>query len=299
MVELHGFLVPEMNELAKAEGFEDFTMDVSQAANVGDGFMGLLLRVVIEGSRLIDGVLVENSKFKVVIKMPPDSVERREQFKAIPIFEREALFYSKYYPMLVQFQHDRGITEEADGFFAVPKCYKVISDAENGNYAMIMEDLRDTGYQMFNKHKVIDLQHVTLLLKNLARMHALSFVMRDQQPEMFNEIRILKDIMSEQMIENSESFPMMMNTMVDKAITALGPLEEFKVEKMEKLKGEAIKTFEFCASHANAEPFGVLMHGDCWNNNMMYAYDEVIIAGHSNLICRSIRIINVSFFIGR
>jgi hypothetical protein len=276
MVELHDFLVPEINELANAEGFEDFTLDVSQAANVGDGFMGLLLRVSIEGSRQIDGALVENSKLSVVVKMPPDSPERREQFKAIPIFEREALFYSKFYPMLVQFQHDRGITEELDGFFAVPKCYKVICDADNGNYAMIMEDLKVTGYQMFNKHEIIDLPHVTLLVKNLARMHAVSFAMRDQQPEMFEQIHVLNDIMGEQMIKNNDSFEMMMNMGIDRAIAAQGPFEEFKVEKLLKLKGEIMETFEFCAAHENVEPFGVLMHGDCWNNNMMYSYDKVM-----------------------
>jgi hypothetical protein len=110
-------LITEFTEIAIAEGFEDLTLTVSTAANVRDGFSGILLRVTIEGTRLIDGLLAEKRKLGVVIKMPPDSLERHEQLKSIPMFEREAMVYRKYHPMLVQFQHDRSITEEADRFF--------------------------------------------------------------------------------------------------------------------------------------------------------------------------------------
>jgi Ecdysteroid kinase-like family len=276
-MELREFLVPEINELAKAEGFEDgFSVTTEKASNVGDGFMGLLFRVTVEGVRTVGDASVSASKFAVVIKMPPDSPQIREQFRAVTIFEREALFYTKYYPMLVQFQHDREITDPEDGFFAVPKCYKVIADAETGNYAMILEDLKASDFRMFNKYETIDLAHVSVFVKRLARYHALSFAMRDQQPEMFEDIKGLKDVMmADDNPNGAAQFEGMMHAAINKAITAFGPIEEFKNEKLEKLKSEVIKVFEFCGLPANFEPYGVLMHGDCWNNNMMYSYDAV------------------------
>jgi Ecdysteroid kinase-like family len=278
MVELHEFLIPELNRLAKVEGFEEgaFQFTTSLASNVGDGFMGLLLRVIITGPREINGGSVKNDSLALIVKMPPDSQERREQFKSIPIFEREALFYEKIFPLFVEFQRERGITEETDGFFAAPRCYKIIADAEHQNYAMILEDLKITGYQLFDKHKVIDYDHVTLLVQKLARMHALSFAIRDQEPELFAEMHSLKDVMIEHMIDTTSQFEKMMQMGVDRAIKTLDPVaDEEKIEKLTKLRNEIIKTLEFCASHEEAEPFGVLLHGDCWNNNMMYAYDEV------------------------
>jgi Ecdysteroid kinase-like family len=275
-MELREFLVPTINELAKAEGFEDgFTVTTEKASNVGDGFMGLLLRVTVVGARKVGDESVGTSKFAVVVKMPPDSPNIREQFRAIPIFEREALFYTKYCPMMEQFQHDRGITDPEEGFFAVPKCYKVIADAESGNYAMILEDLKASDFRLFNKYETIDLAHVSVFVKRLARYHALSFAMRDQQPEMFEDIRSLKDVMMDESMNNAAQFEGMMLMAANKAITSFGPLEEFKIEKLEKLKTENFKIFEFCAMPANFEPYGVLMHGDCWNNNMMYSYDAV------------------------
>jgi Ecdysteroid kinase-like family len=229
-----------------------------------------MLRVIIEGSRC--GAV---DKLPVIVKMPPDSPERRAQFSAIPIFEREAEFYAKFCPMLMEFQVERGILDEADGFFAVPKCYKVIADPEQQNYAMILEDLQVGGYRMFNKLATIDLAHVTLFVKNLARYHALSFAIRDQRPDLLDEIRQLKDIFNERMIGNNPHFEVAIRSALDRAIGAMKPSEEYKIEKLQKLKEEALQTFQNCASHERCEPFGVLMHGDCWNNNMMYRYEEV------------------------
>jgi Ecdysteroid kinase-like family len=229
-----------------------------------------MLRVVINGLR--NGT---NDSFAVVVKMPPDSPERRNQFSAVLLFEREAMFYDKYWPMLVQFQADRGITAEEAGFFAVPKCYKIVRDLERENYAMILEDLVHSGFNMFNKMDVIDVDHVTIFLRHLARYHALSFAMRDQQPEMFREIQTLNDMFSEVMIKKTPNFEMMIQAAVDKAIGAVEPHKEFKIEKLQKLRREAIQIFEFCGTLEKCEPFGVLMHGDCWNNNMMYRYGGV------------------------
>jgi Ecdysteroid kinase-like family len=271
-MELREFLVPEINELAKAEGFEDgFTVTTESATNVGDGFSGILLRVTVEGVRKVTDGSTVSSKFAVIVKMPPDNLEIRVQFKSVQIFEREVMFYTKFYPTMVQFQHDRGVTDPEEGFFTVPKCYKVIEDAENGNYAIILEDLKASDFRLFNKYETIDFAHVSVFIKRLAQYHALSFAMRDQQPEMFDEIRNSKNVM----VADDPMIQVMFLASIDKAIATFGPLEEFKIEKLEKLKTELRKVFDFCTTPANFEPFGVLTHGDCWNNNMMYSYDAV------------------------
>jgi hypothetical protein len=57
-------LITEFTEIAIAEGVEDFTLTVSTAANVRDGFSGILLRVTIERTRLIDGFLAEKKEIR-------------------------------------------------------------------------------------------------------------------------------------------------------------------------------------------------------------------------------------------
>jgi hypothetical protein len=58
-MELHEFLVPEINE-AKAKGFENgLSVTTEKALNIGDGFLGLLLRVtavVVRTDSAIEGL---------------------------------------------------------------------------------------------------------------------------------------------------------------------------------------------------------------------------------------------------
>jgi Ecdysteroid kinase-like family len=270
MVQLHAFLVPHLQELANAEGFTEGCTFTASSTGANNEQLGLILRVSIEGNRAGRG-----DKLSVIVKMPPGSPERRTQISAILTFAREAEFYAKFCPMLMNFQRERGVSIETDGFCAIAKCYKVIADAELQNYAMILEDLQVDGYRICNKLGTIDFAHTTLCVRNLARFHALSFAIRDQQPDLLDEIRKLKDIFYERLIDNNSHFEMAIHGALDRAIGALKPNEKFKIEKLLKLKTEAMQTFQICASHERCEPFGVLAHGDCRNNNMMYRYREV------------------------
>lgn len=144
--------------------------------------------------------------------------------------EREACMYRTVLPAFVDFQREKGLTPE-NGFFAFPRCYGIVADAENDNYAIVMEDLKEKGYDMFNKFNSIDLGHVRFIMEELVRYHAVSFAMRDQRLEVFTPFLKLKDVFME-MIRRTRGFdgigPVAIIVCVSSVkVTAVAPLCHF------------------------------------------------------------------------
>lgn len=268
------FKAPELlktliEKIAKNESIQNHTSKITLGSENGDGFVGILYKIIIEGIK--NG---KNCIINLVAKMPPLSQIRREQFNSIPLFEREVLLYNEILPDFTKFQKERNINEE-DGFYNIPKCYAAVHDIENDFFVIILEDLRTSNYVMRDKLKPSSYDHVKLLIRELGKLHAISFAMRAQEPERFERCKKLGDLILSSMRNGGDAVTKYCNAIMENAIKTLEPHEEFKKNKMEKLKENFIKVFEECDNSANVEDFGVLIHGDCWNNNMMYKYDEV------------------------
>ncbi|KAL1378502.1 hypothetical protein pipiens_015548 [Culex pipiens pipiens] len=202
-------------------------------------------------------------------KIPPQDPERRGQFNSDELFEREILLYAELLPALFEFQRRKGIAEE-DGFFGIPKCYHTHFDGEAGEALILMENLRSRELRMLNKLEPVDYDHARLLMITLGRLHGLSFAVRDQQPELFQRIQVA-DILFKS-IKASEPLLEMFSSALDGAISLLGPEEESARERMEALKADFVGSMDYCMDGANAEPYAVVNHGDCWVNNFMYGY---------------------------
>lgn len=260
---LKGFL----ETIATREGFSDgFRVVYRPGSSAGDGFMGVMLSVVIAGLR--HGF---NDELVLVCKTPPVT-GLRKQFAA-NAFKQEIKAYETYLPALVQFQREKGISE-SDGFFAFPKCYGTYTDEENLNYAIVLEDLRHTGFRMWNKHLPIDYRHVQLVIGQLAKLHALSFALRQQRPDVFAQFQTI----GSPMFRHMTTFPGVESyyeDLFDRTIESLDPSHKEEIRKITHLRHHYRVNFRASTSGAEAEPFTVFCHGDSWNNNMMFQYNSV------------------------
>lgn len=260
-------------EVAKKEGFTNINVSISSGTNPGDGFMGLLVKIVVTGFKTKNGISKEET-LNLVGKLPPLNAVRREQFKSIPMFEREQFVYSEILPEFIKFQHENLIPRD-QGFYSIPKCFAILSEKSTDEYCIILEDLRSRNFRMFDKMKQVDYNHVKLLMEQLGRFHAISFVLKTNGNKKFEEYKKLTDIMTINASKNPAQHEIMFKTAMDKAIETLEPNETEIKEKLLNLKKNIQNFLEFCFNSNSSEPFSVLNHGDCWNNNMMYLYDEV------------------------
>lgn len=222
------------------------------------------------GNRRVNGKTVSDQKLSLICKLAPENVQRQEQCKTNLVFDREVLFYSTILPMLERFQLEKGLTE-ADGFFGYPKYFGSSNDAATNEYGIIMRDLVASGFVLWNKLEPIRFENVKLLMEQLGRVHGLSFALRDQRPQDFQQIRDLDDVMIE--LIRSDVMGGMFNASYDQAIAALDKEEDVRL--MKSLKSSYMEWLTVALGRSYAEPFSVLGHGDCWNNNMMFANNNV------------------------
>lgn len=249
--ELPIFVRESLDAVAKNEGFTDFALQLEPGANIGDGFVGLMLRVTIKGKKND-----KEEELKVLCKIPPMNKIRREQFNSIEIFSREILMYNNVLPFLKKFQESKGI-KESEGFFNFPKCYFAGQNKEMDDAVVIMEDLRDKDYGMADKFVSIDVPHAKLVMEGLGRLHALSFALKLQQPEEVKKL-MFKDVLTEMM--HRQEFIQMFENYFDQVIQALQPDETVLHEKLVKYKANIIDELNFLTSAEEAEPFAVLNH---------------------------------------
>lgn len=271
-VQVEDVAIPEylqklLETIAKREGFAEGYKIVSRpGSNVGDGFVGIMLSVVISGTRNGNA----DEELVLICKIPPVS-EMRRKFAFGP-FVQEIEAYDKILPEFVKFQRESGISEE-DGFFAFPKCYGTYSDEENFEFAIVLEDLRHIGFRMWNKYAPINYEHVRLAVTELGKFHALSFALRQQRPDKFKEYHSVASSLFK-ILDEVPHFSNQFEKSYENAIAALQPEDTEELRKLTHLRHNFKAILKYAVSGKEAEPFAVLCHGDCWNNNMMFQYES-------------------------
>uniref|UniRef100_A0A8D8ACI7 Uncharacterized oxidoreductase dhs-27 n=1 Tax=Culex pipiens TaxID=7175 RepID=A0A8D8ACI7_CULPI len=257
-----------LEQIATEQGFTAtryrIEYDESGSSNKGDGFVGTLFKAYIRE----DG----RDELKLVVKVLPEHELRRQQ--SIGMFHREAMVYNAVMPLFGKFQTEQGLEKE-EGFWRIPKCYYASCDLEKMEAVVIMEDLQLKGFRMWNKSKPADLEHSLLLMKQLGAFHAVSFAMKDQQPEQFGPFKHLVDPMKVMIdMDPKKQIHALFGQMYDRAATTLEEDDTEAKKAFEKLKGTVVDSYVECVSAEEAEPYAVIGHGDCWINNMMYTYED-------------------------
>ncbi len=255
-----------INKIADREGFTNYVITHTAGSNTGDGFLGDLLRFKINGQQ--NNTL---STLSLICKLPSINPVQRVEMHTDITFSREILLYDYVLPYFVEFQKENGVSE-ADGFYSFPKCYGTILDAKpNGDHAIVMEDLLVNNYYLFDKLKKIDYERAKLVLVELGKLHAVSFAIRAKSPEKLHEIQSKAYNDHHKSMYRSPVAMEFLNTNIEKAVGSLEQHEIGLIKKVEAVKGNnCFDVIDQVFSNLTPEPFGVIVHGDMWNNNVMY-----------------------------
>lgn len=179
-------------------------MKLAPGAGRGDNYTAMLYRIYIEGYKIETrtSLNVENSDEivsqdirepwarSIIYKCLPDSIARREAYKSDALFCNEVAFYTKIIPALLTFQ-DQHMENIAEPFGAIPLCFVARNDV------LLLEDLQCRGFSMADRKLGLSTDQCRAVLIELARLHALSLAMKQQQPEEFYELLNLQDGISE------------------------------------------------------------------------------------------------------
>lgn len=120
----------------------------------------------------------------------------------------------------------------------------------------------------------VSANHVRLMMQSLAKFHAISFALKDQQPQKFQE---LSSPLAEIFIRRDDL--MLREYFLKQSEQVLNVLSD---EKDAHLLAKVAKLFETkpmdlvadCLDTQITGLDGVISHGDAWQNNTMFRYDN-------------------------
>lgn len=101
------------------------------------------------------------------------------------------------------------------------------------------------------------------------------FRLQDQQPEKFEGLSKMEEVFARPADANFKAYFNLLFNGAYKSLDQEG--DERLLKKVKQVFSSDLFTVICeCVNGASAEPYAVVCHGDCWNNNIMYKYDKVI-----------------------
>lgn len=181
-------------------------------------------------------------------------------------FFREIFVYTKVLPLLDEFQKENAIEDRFDNF---AKCYGVCE--KNEKEALVLQNLKIEGFEIHNRTAPQNLNHVLFMFRNYGRWHALSSAMKIKKPSIFKALtKNMDDVFGKFIIQTNVS--MQAEREFDNAVKIFEKYNDTKlVKKFDDIKNDVKEILTNLGNETN--PAGVILHGDCWNNNMMFKYE--------------------------
>lgn len=187
-------------------------------------------------------------------------------------FAREHYIYECLFPEFEKFQ--RLHLKKQYIFKHYPRCVAASSVYED-EY-VLLNDLSLQGFRNSDRPTPLHFDKCVAVLKTLAKFHAISFAMKDQQPEKLAKLTSkLSEIMFTKPI--NKSFENFLKKNVEYSMTTLDPeMDKVIIKKLLEFR-ENYASFmaECCAEQEDA----IVLHGDCWISNMMFRPNKVSVSG--------------------
>lgn len=251
-------LLSEMGPQAVMESFkiEDFTAK-------GDNYACVVSSVRVTYKK--DNDVQETS---YVVKLNPCRGQVGMGAMSEVMFSKETGFYVEILPKLNLELQKIGISP-----LKLPRYYHSVTGKEQE--VIYLEDMRRHNFRMCDRKKGMDDKHVILILKELGKLHAGSVIWMSKDE--FIDVDILKKypVLTEAFDE------MMPEVTMDDMFASYLDKSAFIAEKNEGYGyvGDYLRSIKKDVSAEfkrmlEVSDFKVICHGDCWNNNFLFKYDE-------------------------
>lgn len=246
------------------EEIKDFKIDISAGSIKGDNYLGIIAKAIVNGTNK-QGESVELS---YIIKSAPKAEGFRNLAPIRLAYEREIYMYKTILPAFMKFQEQKKVKTP---FRSFASCLQTsLTDKDE---AIIMEDMKNKGYVMQDRRVPLNYNHVKLVMQQLAKLHAFSFAMKDQEPEWYHQ---LSDSLEKNFFDemDKEQFAKHADLINDKARAALDPVEDAElIERYNKYCEEITEEMYVLLSAKAAGEHAVIRHADCWTNNFLFHYE--------------------------
>lgn len=242
--------------LRKFEGDNGLVINEAKeeaGSKLGDNYTSQMIRTSVVG-KYGNGSLYKNSLMTKVL--PPGRI-LNEILKVHQLFTMEKHVYEKILPLL--------------GDFGPPFIHA-------GPEEIIMLDMREKGYVLCERRDYLDLEHCLFGVKTLAKWHARSLAIKLNNPETFKKLvapikEVIFDSTSDQPIGKSIENTVVLGIQHMNAAEPRTAEVERAIEFLRSFEGKCYNTIEALIS-VPPEKYSVILHGDPWENNILFKHDE-------------------------
>lgn len=247
-----------ISKIARENGFNNFEVITKKGALKGDNFSGILTVVTVKNDK---------NTLELILKSALQSEVFR---KAAPLREaylREIYLYENIFNAFKKYQESHNVPNIFDNH---AKMYG--SSVGELNECLAMENLKTTGYQLWNKQNPMNTEHITTILKGYAKFHGTAIAMKHKDPELYETLtkEISSDIWGDQ---DFEAKKLKIEMYIKMGMEAAIKIVENEPALVEFLKIAEKKIYElFLMKFQDPEYKVTLIHGDCWCNNFMFKY---------------------------
>lgn len=253
-----------LEDIGEKHGLRNRTMQFEVGSNPGDGFTSKIFRAIISEED-------SDKNLRLVYKLAPENKMKNlpTEFNSNFTFTNEAHFYKSVMPTFVDFQVEKRVPKDSR-FKLIPKCFAAVANESKNEYALIFEDLNSKGFSMYSRSKPSRVENIRFALNEIAKFHAISIAMKDQQPDRFARLRQYPNIYK-QFLETPNLLPMF-ETSFDRSISVLHSEEHKDIYR--EIRETSRAHFVDCLDEQVNDEFGVMCHGDLWTNNCLYKFEN-------------------------
>ncbi|KAK4309907.1 hypothetical protein Pmani_018488 [Petrolisthes manimaculis] len=185
------------------------------------------------------------------------------------LFNKEAKFYNELLPVL----NKQLLNIEQDKLRLATHLYSTLNECEE---IIILKDLRPEGFKMFDRMKGMDIPHCSLVLKELGRLHAASVLLQNELSEPIDEKYefLQKDFNNFKSGTHNSQMESMFQGYFTNGADMAEKFGGYDLVASWLRKNKPRVSELFSESLESRPPFQVVCHGDCWNNNLLFKYND-------------------------
>lgn len=238
-------------------------LKVMHLGGKGESFASMMYRV---GTYYVHQKNPENIQFiSCVLKTLPQNHMALDKLGSgnYNVQNKEMIFYSDFIP---KFEEILGtIGEHGKTFPGVMAVYKDLS-------LIVLEDLSERNFVMANRLNGLDMDHIKLSLKALARIHAASVVLNEREKGIF------KNFDTGFYTRKTDAFHVFFKSGLEVVTNEVAKWNEWNqsayfAEKLKNLQAHLIENGRK-AFDCDENDFNCLNQGDLWTNNVLFRYES-------------------------
>ncbi|XP_044746778.1 uncharacterized protein LOC123308255 [Coccinella septempunctata] len=253
-------VVEWLKDIFEKESVENLEFEFPDYDNSG-GYAADIIFVDLSGIQ--NGI---KKNYSVLVKKGKEVSQALDTLGLKRGYACEVELYSKTIPIFRELAEEK----HCEPFKNIPECYGTVERDEE--FIIILQNLKPKGFRVHDILRPHDLDHLKLVLEAYANWHAFNFALRDQKPAIFEKLgRNMRGI------EKTELFRIYVNTLQKEIDFVVDFYKDRKkphiAEKLKNLRKKVKNESRKCFVNED-EKYYIVRHGDCWNNNFLFRYNE-------------------------